>query len=65
MANYTEIYSNVTKVYIWGYGYKLNNGSAIYLNDSKYSNSTVLEITSDCTITLIARLITTGGGSND
>ena len=41
------------KVYIWGYGYKIDNGDAIYLNKSTYTSATEITLTKDVTITLL------------
>lgn len=48
----TTTYSNVTKVYIWGYGYRLNDDNTVYFCGATYDKATVLEITSDCKIIL-------------
>ena len=41
------------KVYIWGYGYKIDNGDIIYLNKSTYTSATEITLTKDVTITLL------------
>lgn len=60
----TTTYSNVTKVYIWGYGYRLNDDSTFYFCGATYDKATVLEITSDCKI-ILCTSASWGGGSDD
>lgn len=50
---YTDPPFEANKVYIWGYGYKIDNGDAIYLNKSTYTSATEITLTKDVTITLL------------
>lgn len=56
--------TNVTKVYIWGHGYRINGGTTVYINEDYYSNSTMIEISDDCTITLFTLTGGSGGSGN-
>lgn len=50
---YSDPPFEANKVYIWGYGYKIDSGDAIYLNKSTYASATEITLTKDVTITLL------------
>ena len=46
--------SGVTKLYVWGYGYKNSAGEKILLNNSVYNNAVEIPVFSDGNFTLVS-----------
>ena len=47
--------SGVTKLYVWGYGYKNSAGETILLNDSTYNNAVEIPVSSDGTFVVVCK----------
>ena len=47
--------SGVTKLFVWGYGYKNSAGESVLLNNSTYNNAVEIPVSSDGTFYLVGK----------